>query len=316
MLPYSKWFWYLIHFLLALISNLKTKIMKKLFTLLILTITSFGFAQQNARGIKDNAIKQCGKCGVTAGRLKSPEIGVTAGLISPLNATKTEAFVSNSTGGGLLFFMPIVSNFNGATTSGASYGLNTSFGFFAGSRAFESSIFKPINIVGQTQAPQLTVSNDQKNNGFAFELGPQANFYFGNFSISPILNVGFMSLKQSEVSVWQKSVVGTATVETYNYYAYKMSESKSSGLAIIPKIRLGYNYRNYGFWLEGSYLKGPKIISEITTLVPDGNLNQSGQYTLQQLQAAKFATTKTETNFNAVGLNFGVTYSFKYFNKN
>ena len=102
--------------------------MKKLITVLILTITCFGMAQQNTRGIKDQGVKSCGKCGLTAGRLKSPEIGLTAGLISPLGATKTEAFVSKSTSGGVLFFMPIVTNFNNATTSGASYGLNTSFG--------------------------------------------------------------------------------------------------------------------------------------------------------------------------------------------
>lgn len=43
--------------------------MKKLITVLLLTIASTTFAQQNARGIKDNGVKQCGKCGVTSGRL-------------------------------------------------------------------------------------------------------------------------------------------------------------------------------------------------------------------------------------------------------
>ena len=43
--------------------------MKKIITILLLAIAATTFAQQNARGIKDDAIKQCGKCGVTSGRL-------------------------------------------------------------------------------------------------------------------------------------------------------------------------------------------------------------------------------------------------------
>ena len=53
----------------SLIKTLKPKTMKKLITVLLLTIASTTFAQQNARGIKDNGVKQCGKCGVTSGRL-------------------------------------------------------------------------------------------------------------------------------------------------------------------------------------------------------------------------------------------------------
>jgi len=43
--------------------------MKKLITILLLAIAATTFAQQNARGIKDDGIKGCGKCGVTSGRL-------------------------------------------------------------------------------------------------------------------------------------------------------------------------------------------------------------------------------------------------------
>ena len=43
--------------------------MKKLITVLLLAIATISFAQQNARGIKDNGVKGCGKCGVTSGRL-------------------------------------------------------------------------------------------------------------------------------------------------------------------------------------------------------------------------------------------------------
>ena len=104
--------------------------------------------------------------------------------------------------------------------------------------------------------------------------------------------------------------------ETFTFNLSKMPETKTSGFAFSPKIRLNYMFtRSIGAWIESSYTMGPKIKTNTTVLIPEGEADETGNYTILQLQNATYMQKETvSTAYKALGVNVGLTYTFKVIN--
>ena len=100
--------------------------------------------------------------------------------------------------------------------------------------------------------------------------------------------------------------------ETFTFNLSKMPETKTSGFAFSPKIRLNYMFtRSIGAWIESSYTMGPKIKTNTTVLIPEGEADETGNYTILQLQNATYMQKETvSTAYKALGVNIGLVYEF------
>jgi hypothetical protein len=97
--------------------------------------------------------------------------------------------------------------------------------------------------------------------------------------------------------------------QSYDFNLATLPETKTSGFAVTPKLRLQYMISNgFGFFADASYTTGPKIETTVSKLIPNGNPSpQSGSYNIQQLQTGTMVKGETKsTAYSAMGFNFGV----------
>ena len=230
----------------------------------------------------------------------------------PNSATK-DVYITNSSGIAADVFIPFLLFRKGwdGTVKGGSFGLNIGGTYNFGSNSDPSvALPLPFQIFGQTAANVTYLGSDPRQEGFRLGGGPQVNFNIGErFTFSPILLAEYFSLTQNELSAVQTTEVNGQTKE---YNLWTLPETKTTGLAITPKIRLQYMLtKGLGIFADGSYILGPKIKTRLSTLVPAGNPNQEGQYEQQQLDAGTITEGETiSTSYNALGLNVGLSLLF------
>lgn len=283
--------------------NLKTTIIAATFALCC-------FTQTNAQSTPIKGIS------VKGGHNPKPTFlfSVGGGLSSPSSEAKDKAFLSNTTAINADVFLPLVSkgineNGKGINENGLkrfSAGLNFGGAYnFGGSGGFGTTP-NPYAITGQTSSVVSDRGLDPRSPGFRMGVGPQANFYFGKLIVSPMVLGEYFSMTQKEMSIVQTTQYNG---QSYDFTLATLPETKTSGFAITPKLRLQYMISDrFGLFADASYTTGPKMETTVSKLIPNGNpLIDIGSYNLQQLQTGTMVKGETKsTTYNAMGFNFGV----------
>ncbi|CAN1548546.1 hypothetical protein MCEGE10_02069 [Flavobacteriaceae bacterium] len=267
--------------------------MKKLkLTALLLLFATIIYGQQH---------KLLGHVTLTRKNAVSVSGGIGNVKINNGNSVSTKGF-------GLDYFYAI------KATKNFSWGLNGGANYFSGSSdPFEGTLPDPFKVTGQI-TNVVTGSGDSKNSGYFAGLGPQFNFAISDKLIfSPIFQVGYLGVTQSEFKATQTVVMNGDAGPNYtkSYDLISQTQTKTSGLGFIPKIRMTYALtENLGLWVEGNYLLGPTVKNSITTFKPEPVANAQGAYNIEQMEVGTYTTEINETKHNAVGVNFGIVFGF------
>jgi hypothetical protein len=281
--------------------------MKKTFTILsfITAIALNAIAQIPGQPIKGVIVKGGKNPGGNA------LISLSGGVTNPGSPTKQNANITNGYAFNANVYIPLFAkggndNLAGKTDHFFSVGPNAGGEYFGSNKDYVTSNFTPYNITGQSTSPSLATrgSGSPKVQGFKAELGLQSNFSFGQFTISPILNAAYLSVKQQVFAIIQSSSVNG---QNRDFNLYTQAETKTSGFAFVPKLRLAYFPGKLGFFVDGNYTIGPSIKNETTAFTPQGTADGKGFYSIDQmLTGSNIATVKT-TKYNSLGFNFGVS---------
>lgn len=257
-------------------------------------------AQENARKGWDGVVKG------------GPRLNVSYNSTMPNSATK-DIYVNNSSGISADVFIPVELFRKGwdGTVKGHSFGLNIGGTYnFGGNGDPSVALPNAYQIFGQTSSSVSYRGVDPKNPGFRIGGGPQANFNLGeHFTISPMVLAEYFSMTQKEVSAVQTTQVNGQTKE---YNLWTLPETKTTGIAITPKVRLRYMFNEtLGIFADAAYIFGPKINTQTSTLNPLGNPNQAGQYEQQQLDlGTQVKSDIKSTSYSALALNVGLSFDF------
>lgn len=282
-------------------SNLKTTTL----TVIALLIC---FANLNAQ--ETAKLKNKGKI-TTAGKPGSIIIiAAGGGLSSPNSDGKNNAFLTRSTTWALDASIPVTKRGWGPNGNwlGIAFGGTYNLGGHGSPTAVLPS---PYVITGQTSSNVTYKTVDPKSPGFRIGAGPQLNLHFGNhFTVSPMILGEYYSMTQK---TWSQVQTTQYNGQSYDFNLVTMPETKTTGFAVTPKLRLHYKISSaIGIFAEGSYTSGPKIKTQLTKLVPNGNPSpQSGSYSLQQLQTGAYVKSEVKsTAYSAMNFGAGITFSF------
>lgn len=238
--------------------------------------------------------------------LRFSQLYLGGGLQMPSSTTKEGANSVNGIDFNIGYYHPIWA----WEKSMISLGLNAELGYSMGNGDYVlNKQYTIYNLNGQLQPPtvQEKGSGSPKAQGFRGAAGLQLNVHLGDkFTLSPIINAGYLSTTHKSFSVTETVYYNGSE---YNYDLLSQKESKTSGLGILPKLRMTYNITpRIGIWLEGNYTMGPKIKTETTRFVLDPTI-PSDSYNLGHFEEGQYITTKKETSYSAVGVNGGIVFS-------
>lgn len=238
--------------------------------------------------------------------LRFSQLYVGGGLQMPSSTTKEGANSVNGIDFNIGYYQPIWA----WEKSMISLGLNAELGYSMGNGDYVlNKQYTIYNLNGQLQPPtvQEKGSGSPKAQGFRGAAGLQLNVHLSDkFTLSPIINAGYLGTTHKSFSVTETVYYNGSE---YNYDLLSQKESKTSGLGILPKLRMTYNITpRIGIWLEGNYTMGPKIKTETTRFVLDPSI-PSDSYNLGHFAEGQYITTKKETSYSAVGVNGGIVFS-------
>lgn len=239
--------------------------------------------------------------------LRFSQLYLGGGLQMPSSTTKEGANSINGIDFNIGYYHPIWA----WEKSMISLGLNAELGYRQGIGSHNlDNQYTIYNLGGQSQLPTTTergVGPPGREAGFRGAAGLQMNVHLGDkFTLSPIINAGYLSTTHKSFSVTETVYYNGSA---YNYDLLSQKESKTSGLGILPKLRMTYNITpRIGIWLEGNYTMGPKIKTETTRFVLDPTI-PSDSYNLGHFAEGQYITTKKETSYSAVGVNGGIVVS-------
>lgn len=279
--------------------KLKTTILSVFIALCFLTN---GNAQENKLKASD------GKKGH-----KKVVLSLGGGTSMPSSDGKDKAFLSNSTAINADLFLPLIRK--GWDGGGArdhikghkmDFGLNVGGTYnYGGSGGFGTTP-NPFAVTGQTSSMVSDRGTDPIQATFRMGAGPQANFYFGKFIVSPMILGEYFSMTQKERSFVQTTQYNG---QSYDFNLATLPETKISGFTVTPKLRLHYMFNDrFGLFADASYTMGPKIETTVSQLIPNGNPSpQNNSYNIQQLETGTMVKGETKsTAYSAMGFNFGV----------
>lgn len=237
--------------------------------------------------------------------LRFSQLYLGGGLQMPSSTTKEGANSVNGIDFNIGYYQPIWA----WEKSMISLGLNAELGYNLGNGERDTkNQYTVYNLAGQSQLPTISERGGKGHGpGFRGAAGLQMNVHLSDkFTLSPILNAGYLSTNHKSFSV-EETIYYNGSA--YNYDLLSQKESKTSGLGILPKLRMTYNITpRIGIWLEGNYTMGPKIKTETTRFVLDPTI-PSDSYNLGHFAEGQYITTKKETSYSAVGVNGGIVFS-------
>ena len=226
------------------------------------------------------------------------------GLILPSSTTKDGANSVNGLDFNIGYYHPIWA----WEKSMISLGLNAEMGYNIGNGDRNLDQYTVYNLAGQSQLPTVSERGDKKPGkeaGFRGAAGLQLNVHLGDkFTVSPIINAGYLNITHKEFAV-SETIYPQGNEFTYDLLTQK--ESKTSGLGVLPKLRMTYNISpRIGIWVEGNYTMGPKITTESIRFAPEPSAGVDGTYTLSQFENGTYTTSKREASYSAVGVSGGI----------
>ncbi len=228
---------------------------------------------------------------------------IGAGSNSPSTKLKDDAYATNTVGFDANVFVSVIKKKN------FSFGFNGGGEYFSSNKDNAPAAPNAFHVIGETSSTvAVTSSGSSKNSGFKLGVAPQVNFFIGKrIIVSQMIEAGYMSMTNKGFSTVQTTNLdGTL----YNYTLLSKTETKTNGLAITPKVRLNYMFtKKIGMWVEGNYTVGPTVKSSITTLVPEPEPDENGQYNIDQMMNGTTKTEMRETKFGSFGVHVGVMFS-------
>lgn len=236
---------------------------------------------------------------------------VGGGLTLPSSDSKNIAFLSNSSAINADFYLPLVrkgwdGSIKGKANVKVTTGLNVGGTYNFGRNEGFGNTPNAFLVTGQTSSTVSNRSGFPIQSGFRMGVGPQVNFYIGKFLLSPMLLGEYLSMTQKEINYIQTTEYNG---QSYVFNLATFPETKTTGFAVTPKIRLHYMISDrFGLFADASYTTGPKIETTVSKLIPNGNpLIDIGSYNIQQLETGTIQKGETKsTTYNAMGFNFGV----------
>ena len=235
--------------------------------------------------------------------LPSIMIYIGAGSNSPSTTVKNDAYVTNTIGFDANIFIPIIKKKN------FSFGFNGGGEYFINNNDNAPSSPNAFHVIGETSSTVAVTSlGSSKNSGFKLGVAPQVNFFIGKrIIISPMIEAGYMNMTNKSFSAVQTTNLDG---NLYNYTLLSKTETKTSGFALIPKVRLNYMFtKNIGMWVETNYTVGPTVINSISTFIPQDTPDENGQYNIFQLDNGTTTTVQTKTKFSSFGVHAGLLFS-------
>ena len=152
--------------------------------------------------------------------------------------------------------------------------------------------------------PDITYSNSRNTGGFSIGGGPFIMLpIFDKLIFKSSFELLYTNLKQSEQTVVQHYTFGDNTT---NFALYSGTSKPTSGLSMMPKLNLTYQFGRVGVWLEGNYLMGSKMSSTISTL-KGASIDAKGRV----ISEGEQVKTTNETKMNGFGINAGISFSLK-----
>lgn len=276
--------------------------MKKLITILFSSLYFFSQAQTPGSPIGGIVVKGGKNPG---GNLL---VSLSGGISNPSTDSKTKAKLVNGYTFNVNVYVPLLAKDGGLAGRADQFftiGLNAGGEYFTGNKAYDLNTLPFYQISGQSTVPTIILSTNQnKQHGFKAEAGVQANFTFGQVTISPLVEAGYFSLQQKALGVTQS---GSVNGKAYSKEIYNQEAVKTTGLAISPKLRIAYFPGKLGFYVEGNYTIGPSIKNEATIFKPQGTPNADGFYSQDQMMAGANQRVSEAVKYSNLGLNFGVS---------
>lgn len=285
--------------------NKKTILFTVIFTICCL-------ANVHAQENENNGNARHGRAKNRRVELKISYLSFGGGTSLPGSNSKSKAFVSNATAFNADYYLPLVKKGWDGVVKGTggpklTVGLNLGGTYSFGNGMPNFTIPAAFPVTGQTSGTvAIGRGGSPAQAEFRLGAGPQINFHFGRLVVSPMVVGAYVSIKQKE---WMVAQTTQYNGQSYNFTLTKMPETKTSGFAITPKLRLNYLLTQHiGLFADAGYTMGPKIKTTLSTLVPNGNPNpQSNSYNIQQLQTGTMLKGETKsTTYNAMGLHVGV----------
>lgn len=271
--------------------NLKTTILSAFIAFSCLTN---GIAQEAARGKSKGKVVMTGRPGSI--------VVFGGGTSMPSSDGKDKAFLSNSTAINADVFFSLISK----PEANSSFGLNFGGVYNFGGSGGNAPTAKLFSVTAEVQSVLSDKGGSPAQAEFRMGAGPQANFYFGKFIVSPMVLGEYFSMTQKEMSIVQTTEYNG---QSYDFNLATLPETKTSGFAVTPKLRLHYMFNDrFGLFADASYTMGPKMETTVSKLIPNGNPSpQSNSYNIQQLETGTMVKGETKsTAYSAMGFNFGV----------
>ncbi|SFH94294.1 hypothetical protein [Halpernia frigidisoli] len=244
---------------------------------------------------------------------KMPRLILSAGYGNTIPSSSTkDAYFTNSSGISGDLFVPFLLFRKGwdGTVKGGNYGFNIGGSYnFGGNGNPSPTLPAAFPVTGQTSSSVAYRGVDPKNPGFRIGGGPQVNFYLMNhLLLSPMVLAEYFSTTQKTLSAVQTTQVkGQST----DYNLLTLPETKTTGFSVTPKLRMSYFFGdNFGIFADAGYIFGPKVNTQMTSLKPEGNSNQAGQYNQQQLDFGTQVKNALSTSYSAFAVNIGLSFAF------
>ena len=267
----------------------------------LLLSASVGYAQIPGQPIKGVIVRGGKKPG---GNML---ISFGAGSNNPGQDVKNNYGINKGLALNASLYVPLAGNWESSTSETIfSIGLNAGAEYFKGDLRAYPSNYPGYGIIGQSgQTSYATRPVDSKVPVYQAEAGVQANFSFGKLTISPILNAGYRSIKQTELQFSQNNTVNG---QSYTYNLYSQPSGKITGLALMPKLRVAYFPGKLGFYVEGNYTSGPDLKRDGTVFKPQGKPNDQGLYNLDQMQMGTTVSSATKAmSYQSMGFKVGMS---------
>jgi hypothetical protein len=140
--------------------------------------------------------------------------------------------------------------------------------------------------------------------GWLPNIGVELFWSIHSFYLSPIINVGYLNLARSANSI---KGISNGNGDTNTSLFINTNAQKSNGIAILPKMLLGYNLnKSISLWASCNYISGPKITTHYNALIPFGNSDANGFYNLKQFINAPHEEKSNTVKYSALNLNLGI----------
>ncbi|WP_199119169.1 hypothetical protein [Pedobacter sp. ASV28] len=240
-------------------------------------------------------------------------VSIGGGINDPTSSLKTKSYLGNGYNLNADVFVPFLSKSWDSSVKGSD---KFALGIVAGGTYHTAKSLLP-NVETLQESYKLyngtlDITSVKKgasvNKGFTGFAGLQADISFGSLSFSPSLSGGYFSLEQD--GFIQRSTV-MVNGAAQSIVLSESPKTKTTGFITRPQLKLSYSITgNFSIYTSAAINIGPNIKSAQSYLVPSGGFNEGRTYEATQLASGKMFEQATETHYQALTVNAGLSWNF------